>query len=62
MDKIVKNVYFIEIYMSCIKGFYLIDLNYKICIGLFDDIVNNNKVLIWFKICNIILFFCFFIK
>lgn len=62
MDKIVKNVYFIEIYMSCIKDFYLIDLNYKICIGLFDDIVNNNKVLIWFRICNIILFFCFFIK
>lgn len=46
IDKIVKNVYFIEIYMSCIKDFYLVDLNYKICIGLFDDIVNNNKVFI----------------
>lgn len=59
IDKIAKNVYFIEIYTSRIKDFYPVDLNHKICIGLLDDIANNNKALTRPRTCNIILFPCF---
>lgn len=54
IDKIAKNVYFIEIYTCRIKDFYPID-----CIGLLDDIANNNKALTQSITCNIILFPCF---